>query len=86
MSVRDYNTFAATSAVVVNSSIDASQLVADRFCAMYGIPLANQKAFAMGTAREWAYSATRFADFYAPLAAHLTSIGANAVFCAAGCP
>jgi|CXWL01.1.fsa_nt_gi hypothetical protein len=86
MTVQDVKAFDQGVVIVVNSDIAASQLVADRLSAMYSIPTANQYVVAAGLDREWAYSATRYEDFYAPLAAHMESVGATAVFCAAGCP
>lgn len=88
MGVRDLTTIALKSVVIVNTDAvdNASQLVANRYCAMYGIPLSNQFPYAMGTAVEWAYSAGRFAGFWTDLYAKVQAVGAYAVFTTPGCP
>lgn len=86
MGVRDLTTLALKSVVIVNTDVAASQQVADRFCAMYGIPTSNQFVYAMGTAVVWPYAAGRLAGFWTDLKAKVDSVGAYAVFTTAGCP
>lgn len=86
MGVMDRTTLALKSVVMVNSDVAASQQVADRYCAMYGIPRANQFVYAMGSDVVWAYDSGRYAGFWTDLLAHVTSIGAYAIFSTAGCP
>lgn len=86
MGVRDLTTLAQKSVILVNTDVAASQQVADRYCAMYGIPLANQFTYAMGSAVVWPYAAGRYAGFWTDLKAKVDSVDAYAVFTTAGCP
>jgi hypothetical protein len=91
MGVRDRMTLALKTVVLVNSDVAASQQVADRYCAMYGIPLANQFVYAMGSSVRWAYTAGdhntgRYTNFWVALNAHRLAIGAHAILSTAGCP
>lgn len=86
MGVRDVLTLAQKAVILVNSDVAASQQVADRFCAMYGIPTANQFTYAMGTNVLWEFTSERFGSFWTDLYAKVQSVGAYAVLSTAGCP
>lgn len=86
MTVRDKLDIATHAVVVVNSDHADSQAIADRYCAMYGIPTANQFVYALGSSVTWAYSYDRLAGFWADLHAKVVAVNAYAVFCTAGCP
>lgn len=86
MTVRDKLDIAAHAVVVVNSDHADSQTTANRYCAMYGIPTANQFPYSLGLNVTWAYSPGRLAGFWADLYAKVVAVDAYAVFCTAGCP
>jgi hypothetical protein len=86
MTVRDKLDIAAHAVVIVNSDHADSQTIADRYCAMYGIPTTNQFVYALGSSVTWAYSAGRLAGFWADLYAKVVAVDAYAVFVTAGCP
>jgi len=81
------NPLNARCAIIYNTQISGSQEVAEYYADRRGIPSANLIGFAMGTSGMWAYSATRYNDFWLPLYNHVKSIDkCSAVFLAAGCP
>lgn len=87
MAVVDADEMAAKAVVVYNTDVAASGNVADYYCAVRGIPLANKIGFAMGTDPYlWPWDANRFANFYTPLYEKVIQVGARAVITAAGCP
>lgn len=72
--------------VVYNTSVAASEQVADYYCQIRGIPTANKIGFAMGTGATWAWRADWYTHLLVPLYAKVAEVGAKAVLAAAGCP
>lgn len=85
--VTDYWPVVTRVVIIYNLDVAASLAVAQYYCAVRGIPSANLIGFNMGTnAGTWAYDASRFANFWTPLYEKVTSVGADYVLVAAGCP
>jgi hypothetical protein len=72
--------------LVYNSSVPASEQVADYYCRMRGIPTANKIGFAMGTLSSWAWRSDWYSAVIAPLYAKVQAVKAKAVLTVAGCP
>jgi hypothetical protein len=72
--------------LVFNSSVAASEQVADYYCAMRGIPLTNKIGFPMGTADYWAWRNNWYSSVITPLYDKVKEVGAKAVLTVAGCP
>lgn len=72
--------------LVYNTSVAASEQVADYYCQLRGIPKANKIGFAMGTVGVWAWQADWFTSVISPLGDLITSVGAKTVLAVAGCP
>jgi hypothetical protein len=72
--------------LVYNTSVAASEQVADYYRQLRGIPTANKIGFAMGTGDYWAWRADWHATVLTPLYSKVMAVGAKAVLTVAGCP
>lgn len=72
--------------LVYNTDVAASEQVADYYCQLRGIPLANKIGFAMGTGDYWAWRANWHSTVITDMYTKVMTVGAKAVLTVAGCP